>query len=84
MSDFEITFGDITTVNPLLLLNVPESNEEGIVAIPCLVNARRHKNKRINKKWIKKYGENPMIIYKKVLAKTFTVTPEDYWRRTNE
>lgn len=77
--DFKITFGDITTVNPILLLNVREGAKEGIVEIPVLIKARRHKKKRINKKWIKKYGENPILTFKKVLAKTFTTTPDDYF-----
>lgn len=36
------------------------------IQVSKLVPCRRHKKKRINKKWIKKYGQNYIAIYKTV------------------
>lgn len=44
--------------------------------IPQYVQARRHKNKRINKKWMKRYGLK--IIHKKRRAKVTNIKTEDY------
>lgn len=45
------------------------------VEIPKLVQARTHKNWRINKKWAKRYGTK--IIYEKKMAKVADITIEN-------
>ena len=45
------------------------------VDIPQLVQVRTHKNKRINKKWKKRYGMK--VVYKKQKAKVADITVND-------
>lgn len=45
------------------------------VEIPQLVQARKHKKWRINKKWKKRYGMK--VVYKKQKARVANITVED-------
>lgn len=45
------------------------------VDVPKLVQARTHKNWRINKKWAKRYGTK--VIYEKKMARVADITVED-------
>ena len=45
------------------------------VDVPRLVQARTHKKWRINKKWLKKYGQR--IVYEKKMARVADITVED-------
>lgn len=45
------------------------------VEIPKLVQARTHKNWRINKKWAKRYGTK--VIYEKKMARVADITIND-------
>ena len=47
---------------------------EGETKVPKLVQARTHKQWRINKKWLKRYGEK--VIYETKKAKVLDVTVE--------
>lgn len=47
---------------------------EGETQVPKLVQARTHKNWRINKKWLKKYGTK--VVYETKKAKVLDVTIE--------
>ena len=47
---------------------------EGETQVPKLVQARTHKKKRINKKWLKRYGMK--VIYETKKAKVLDVTIE--------
>lgn len=54
-------------------LNEVELSE---VKIPYLKQKRKNKNRRINNKWIKKYGYS--VSYKQVRAKVLKINAEDY------
>lgn len=43
--------------------------------VPKMVQARTHKKKRINKKWLKRYGMK--VIYEKKMAKVVDVTVDN-------
>lgn len=45
------------------------------VEVPKLVQARTHKNWRINKKWVKRYGMK--IVYEKKTARVADITIND-------
>ena len=45
------------------------------VEIPKLVQARTHKKRRVNKKWLKRYGTK--VVYKKKMAKVADITLEN-------
>lgn len=45
------------------------------VEVPKLVQARTHKKKRINKKWLKRYGTK--VIYEKKMARVADITIND-------
>ena len=45
------------------------------VDAPKLVQARTHKKWRINKKWLKRYGQR--IVYEKKMARVADITVED-------
>ena len=45
------------------------------VEVPKLVQARTHKKRRINKKWLKRYGMK--VIYQKKMAKVADITIEN-------
>jgi hypothetical protein len=45
------------------------------VEVPKLVQARTHKNWRINKKWAKRYGTK--VIYEKKMARVADITIND-------
>lgn len=45
------------------------------VEVPKLVQARTHKNWRINKKWAKRYGTK--IVYEKKMARVADITIND-------
>ena len=47
---------------------------EGETQVPKLVQARTHKNWRINKKWLKRYGTK--VVYETKKAKVLDVTVE--------
>ena len=47
---------------------------EGETQVPKLVQARKHKKRRINKKWAKRYGDK--VIYETKKAKVLDVTIE--------
>jgi len=43
--------------------------------VPMLVQAKTHKKKRINKKWLKRYGMK--VVYKKAHGKMINLTADD-------
>lgn len=45
------------------------------VDVPKLIQARTHKKRRINKKWLKRYGMK--VVYKKKMAKVAEITIEN-------
>lgn len=45
------------------------------VEVPTYVQARKHKKRRINKKWLKRYGTK--VIYKKKVARVADITIEN-------
>lgn len=47
---------------------------EGETQVPRLVQVRKHKKRRINKKWLKRYGQK--VIYETKKAKVLDVTIE--------
>lgn len=46
-----------------------------VVEVPVYVQARTHKKRRINKKWLKRYGTK--VIYKKKMAKVADITVDN-------
>jgi len=55
------------TINEKLLseLFLPKKSDTFDLQYTAMVQARRHKKKRINKKWLKRYGYKPMQIISK-------------------
>lgn len=60
--DTSIEFNSTCYINGTLLQNVATNNDSNITIIaerPIMIQARWHKKKRINKKWLKRYGLKP-------------------------
>lgn len=60
---YEATFScENTTINENLLseLFLPKKPNTFDIQYTVMVQARRHRKKRINKKWLKRYGYKPM------------------------
>lgn len=60
---YEATFScENTTINENLLseLFLPKKSNTFDLQYTIMVQARRHRKKRINKKWLKRYGYKPM------------------------
>lgn len=64
----------------LSLLYTPTFNPPGVFDIehnmPILIQARWHKKKRINKKWLKRYGMKPDTVKMKAVAHTLSYNTE--------
>lgn len=79
----EISFDCTTEFNKKLFDkiwdNAIDNNRamEGYIDIFCARQKRRHKKKRINKKWAKRYGYEQYT--KRVFAKKITITLDDYF-----
>lgn len=52
----------------------PDNNYEIYYELPIMIQARWHKNKRIRKKWLKRYGLKPDVVTAKCQANMIDVT----------
>ena len=67
---------EIMTMQELIPLLIEDGSyfTEGETQVPKLIQARTHRQRRINKKWLKRYGQK--VIYETKKAKVLDVTIE--------
>lgn len=56
------TTGETVDINKILGLDVAQTPDSYAIQYVKIVQARKHKKKRINKKWLKRYGYKTVIV----------------------
>ena len=76
-ASFEVSMLDLSFLDELTFKNpIPTEDFNIEHNVPILVQARWHKKKRINKKWLKRYGMKPDTVKMRATARTLSYNTE--------
>lgn len=76
-ASFEVSMQDLSFLDEVTFKHpAPRETFNIMHNVPILVQARWHKKKRINKKWLKRYGMKPDTVKMNAVARTLNYNAE--------